>query len=71
VVGTRQIERAAAQGLLRLVYLAADAEARVKRKVLSACEAAGVPVEEVPTMKELGSACRIAVGSAAAGILTE
>ncbi len=71
MVGTRQILRAAAQGLLDRVYLAADCEARVQRKIREVCAAADVPVEEIPTMKELGTACRIAVGCAAAGILKE
>ena len=69
IAGTRQIVRAAAQGRLERVFLAKDADERVREQIVAACEAADVPIEEAQSMRALGEACRIAVKTAAAGIL--
>lgn len=69
VAGTRQIARAAAQGRLHVVYLAKDADDKIRAQVKEACEASGVRIEEAESMAALGEACRIAVKAAAAGIL--
>ena len=71
VVGTRQIVRAAAQGKLLCVYIAEDVDDKVRKQIEDACGAAHVPIEKAASMQELGQACRIAVGAAAAGILKE
>ncbi|SBW06895.1 putative ribosomal protein L7Ae-like [uncultured Eubacteriales bacterium] len=69
VVGVKQTQRALAEGNVRLVFLAEDADPRVIDPVEALCREKGVPTQRVPHMKELGSACGIAVGSAVAALL--
>lgn len=69
VVGTRQIVRMAAQGRLCMVYLAQDADVRIRSAIEDACKKAHVPMESAPDMAQLGKACGIGVGAAAAGLL--
>ena len=69
VVGTKQLRKALARGDIRLVFLAEDADPAVTEPLEAMAEAGAVPVVRVRTMKELGIACGIAVGSAAAGLL--
>jgi large subunit ribosomal protein L7A len=68
-VGTKQVIRAVEGGQAACVFLANDADAHIRQKIIVACRAAGVPVEEVRGMQELGKACRIQVGAAAACLL--
>lgn len=69
VVGVKQTQRALADGKVRLVFLAEDADPRVTGPVEALCKEQGVPTQLVPHMKDLGSACGIAVGSAVAALL--
>lgn len=69
VVGVKQTQRALNDGAVRLVFLAEDADPRVTEPVETLCKEKGVAVERIPHMKELGSACGIAVGSAVAALL--
>ena len=69
VVGTKQVLRALKAGTLRRVYVANDADTFLFQRVILAAEAARVPVTRVPTMKELGQACGVDIGAAAAGIV--
>ena len=69
VAGIKQTMRAIHDGKAARVYLAEDADPRVTQPVAALCQERGVPVERVAQMKELGSACGIAVGSAAAALL--
>lgn len=69
VAGVKQTQRAISDGKVRLVFLAEDADPRITEPVASLCKEKGVPVEHVSGMKELGSACGIAVGSAVAALL--
>lgn len=71
VVGTRQILRAATQGKLSEVYIAKDVDAQLRNELEDACSRAGVKVTHVDSMQELGVACKISVGAAAAGILAQ
>ena len=66
VVGVKQVRRALLNGRATRVYLARDADPKVTEPLADLCAQRGVPVEWVPSMKELGTACGIAVGSAAA-----
>lgn len=70
-VGLKQTQRALEKGRVRRVYLAEDAETHVRRPVLEWCENHNVECVGVPTMKELGKACGIEVGTAIAAILQE
>ena len=69
VVGTKQAKRALSDGRAKKLFLAADADPRVTQPLARLAEERSVPVEEVSAMKELGAACGIAVGSAAAVLL--
>ena len=69
VVGTKQAKRALNDGWAKKLFLAADADPRVTEPLERLAKEKGVPVEEISAMKELGAACGIAVGSAAAALL--
>ena len=69
VVGAKQAKRALNDGRARKVFVAGDADPRVTQPLAQLAVNLRVPVELVPTMRELGSACGIAVGSAVAVIL--
>ena len=69
VVGLKQTRRALAAGQATRVFLARDADPRITEPLEAICGLAGVPVEDGHTMAELGSACGIAVGTAACAIL--
>ncbi|MFO7274602.1 MULTISPECIES: ribosomal L7Ae/L30e/S12e/Gadd45 family protein [Thermaerobacter] len=70
-VGTKQTLKAVLRGEAVRVYVARDAEPHVVRDLVQACQARGVELEYVDTMRELGSACKIKVGAASAAILEE
>lgn len=66
VVGVKQTRRAVSDGSARRIFLARDADPKVTEPLADLCAQRGVLVEWVPSMKELGTVCGIAVGSAAA-----
>jgi large subunit ribosomal protein L7A len=68
-VGANQTAKAIRKGRAEVVFVARDADRRVVEPVLQVAREMGVPVVEVPTGKELGRACGIAVGASAAAIL--
>ena len=68
-MGVKQTRRAIGEGRAARVYLAQDADPAVTAPVEALCREQGVPVEQVAQMKDLGSACGIAVGSAVAALL--
>lgn len=65
----KQVVRELKAGRLAKAYVANDADTFLYQRVVSAAEAAGVPVVRVGTMKELGQASGVAVNAAAAGVL--
>lgn len=69
-VGTNQTAKAIRRGRAQLVFVAADADRRIIEDVLAAARDAGLLVIEAPSMRELGRACGIAVGAAAAAVLS-
>jgi len=68
-VGTKQTLKAVQKGNADFVFIARDADQKVKEPVVAACELKGIPIVWIDTMAELGQACGIEVGSAAAAIL--
>lgn len=68
VVGVKQTRRAVREGRARRVYLARDADPAVTGPIEKECAAAGIPVERDRTMAQLGRACGISVGAAAAAV---
>lgn len=71
VVGYRQLMKALRRDEVASVLLAANAREDMRKEILAQAVRRGLPVQEVPTMRELGALCGIAVGSAAAGLLRE
>lgn len=67
IVGTKQLIKYMEQDKVGRVVLARDAEPHVTARIQTLARQKGVSVEYVPTMKELGRSCGIAVGAAAAG----
>lgn len=71
VTGLKQTVRAVLSGKARQVFLARDADERLKRQVLEACANMAVPVSYVDRMAELGKSCGIRVDAATAAVLLE
>lgn len=68
-VGSNQTVKAIRRGRARLVFVATDADRRVVQDVITAVRERGMEAIEVGTMRDLGRACGIAVGAAAAAVL--
>ncbi len=69
VVGIKQLRKALQENRAQKVFLAQDADPKLTEPLEAQCGEAGVPVETVPTMLELGEACGIQVGAAVAALL--
>ena len=69
VVGVKQLRKAIGRGEICRVYLAEDADPAITGPVEALASERAIPVTRVPTMKELGRACGIAVGASTAGLL--
>ena len=69
VIGVKQVTKAVQKSRADAVFLADDADGRVTESLLHLADEIGVPVVHVPTMQELGKACSIEVGAAAAAVL--
>ena len=66
LVGVKQSGRAIKDGSAACVYVSKDADPMVIRPIEELCTQNLTPIVFVDTMKELGSACDIAVGAAVA-----
>lgn len=71
VVGIKQTRKALENGSVSSVIIAKDADARVLRPIMEMCRTKNIKLNEVSTMSELGKACGIEVGAAAAAILND
>ena len=71
VVGAKQAKRALRDGRAVRLFMAVDADPRLLQPLVQEAVNRQVPVSQVPTMKELGLACGIAVGAAVAGLTKE
>ena len=69
VVGVKQSKKVIRDGSAKHAFIAADAERRITAPIYELCEAHNVPVTEVSSMKELGSAVGIAVGAAVGTVI--
>ncbi|MBM7569411.1 large subunit ribosomal protein L7A [Paenibacillus sacheonensis] len=54
-----------------LVYVAQDADPRLKDNIVRLCELSGIPITWSETMKSLGETCGIEVGAAMAAVVPE
>lgn len=68
-IGTKQTIKAVEKGQATKVFVALDAESHVIAPLLQLCQSRGITVVNVPSMRDLGKACGIEVGSASAAIL--
>jgi large subunit ribosomal protein L7A len=71
VVGTKQTQKAIEKGQTQVVYVAKDAEERIISPLVRLCEEKSLELVLVDSMSELGKACGIKVGAAAAAALLE
>lgn len=71
VVGAKQAKRALRGGRAVRLFMAMDADPRLLQPLVQEAVNRQVPVSQVPTMKELGAACGIAVGAAVAVLTKE
>ncbi|HWP98258.1 MAG TPA: ribosomal L7Ae/L30e/S12e/Gadd45 family protein [Syntrophomonadaceae bacterium] len=69
VIGSKQVKKALNKGIVQKVFLASDAEPRVIEPLQLLCHQHRIEVVMVETMKLLGDACGIDVGSAAVAII--
>lgn len=69
VVGVKQLLRALAQGEVKKVFVAEDADPALTEPLVEQCRSAEIEVVSVPTMRQLGDACEISVKAAAAAIV--
>ena len=68
-VGTKQLKKALRDGRVRSVFLALNADPAVTDPLEQLCRNSHIHITWVATMAELGRACGIEVGAAAAAVL--
>ena len=66
VVGAKQLRKALQNGKARFVYLAKNADPAITAPIEEQCKLNSVPCAWVGSMQDLGRACGIEVGAAAA-----
>ena len=69
VVGAKQLKKALRDGRAHRVYLAKNADFALTEPIEAICLSKQIHVAWVPTMAELGDACGIDVGAAAAAVV--
>ena len=69
VVGTKQLKKAVLNGRVDCVFLAENADPIVTQPLEVLCESKNIPIRWVCSMADLGRACGIEVGAAAAAVL--
>lgn len=67
-VGLKQTMKAVEANRAQVVYLAEDADEHLVAAVLAACHNKNIPVHSAESMKLLGKACGIDVGTAVAAV---
>lgn len=71
VMGIKQVSKAVKRGDAECVFVADDADERVIGPLQILCREQDVTVERAATMADLGNACGIEVGAAAAAVLKQ
>ena len=69
IVGVKQLKKALQKGIAQRVFLAKNADPALTEPVVQLCRQHKVDCSWVATMAELGSACGIDVGAAAAAVV--
>ncbi len=70
VVGVKQLRKALTSGTAKAVFLAQNADPALTEPIAAMCAQSTVPCTWVSSMAELGRACGIEVGAAAAAIVS-
>ena len=68
VVGLKQSKKALVDRVAKIVFIAKDADKRIKDEIITLCNENRVQMIYVDTMKQLGHECGIDVGAAVACI---
>ncbi|HHW31156.1 MAG TPA: 50S ribosomal protein L7ae-like protein [Clostridiaceae bacterium] len=68
-VGIKQTAKAIAADKAKVVFIANDADPKVTENVITQCKLKSIEIVYVESMKQLGKACGIEVGAAAAALL--
>ena len=69
VVGAKQLRKAVEKGSAKTVYLAQNADPAITQPLETMCLQNKIKCAWVPNMAELGRACGIDVGAAAAAVV--
>ena len=69
VVGAKQIRKALKSGKAKKVFLAMNADPAITEPLIALCQQNLIPYAWAKSMQDLGSACGIEVGAAAAATL--
>ena len=69
VIGAKQLKKALQNGCARYVYLAENADPALTEPLADLCRQKNVDCRWVTTMTDLGRACGIDVGAAAAAVV--
>ncbi len=69
VVGAKQLKKALKNGNVSRVFLAANADPAVTEPLIALCQTSEVSYVWIRTMQDLGRACGIEVGAAAAAAI--
>jgi len=69
IVGAKQLKKALLKGRAAYVFLAENADPAVTEPIAQMCSASNIQIYWVSSMADLGRACGIEVGAAAAAVL--
>ena len=69
VVGAKQLKKALTKGIATKVFLAKNADPVITEPLEALCLANHIPCHWISTMLDLGCACGIDVGAAAAAVI--
>ena len=69
VIGTKQTLKAIGEGKANTIVLAEDTDDVLKEKIISAAQAAQIPIVMYPDKKQLGLVCHIECQAAVIAIL--
>ena len=69
VVGAKQLKKAVNAGRARYVFLAENADPAITEPIAEMCSQSNIQIAWVSSMAELGRACGIEVGAAAAAVV--
>ena len=69
VVGSKQLKKAVVSGQARCVFLAENADPALTDPIAEMCSQKNIHITWVRSMAELGRACGIEVGAAAAAVV--